>query len=241
MRRNVLALCGLVLATVIGPGAEAATADLQGASRPNIVFIVMDDVGIDQMRTFGYTADNQPRTPVIDTIAQAGVRFRNAWTMPECSPSRVSFFTGRYPLRTGVLNVAITRDLANSQMSPFEATTPKVLRQRGYKSGYFGKWHLTEVATNDSNGNPNPGNPSGNAAPRDMGWDAYVGTLEGGVDPVSWTPHGWGGKERPRCRRAIGRTRRSSGSGSSSWCGRAEHLRSWRGSSSPRRRRSGTG
>src|SRR2546428_820133 len=53
-----------------------------------------------------------------------------------------------------------------------------------------------------------------------------------GVDPVPWTPHGWGGKERPRCRRAIGRTRRSSGSGSSSWFAKGERLRSWRASSS---------
>jgi arylsulfatase A-like enzyme len=190
MNRNILALSGLLLATVFGSPVEGAPLDPQAGPRPNIVFIVMDDVGIDQMRVFGYGADNQPRTPVIDAIAQAGVRFRNAWAMPECSPSRVSFFTGRYPLRTGVLNVAITKDLANSQMSPFEATTPKVLRQRGYKSGYFGKWHLTEVATNDSNGNPNPGNPSGNAAPRDMGWDAYVGTLEGAPRAIDTTAGG---------------------------------------------------
>src|SRR5713101_7926741 len=45
-----------------------------------------------------------------------------------------------------------------------------------------------------------------------------------GVDPVSGTPHGWGGKECPRCRRAIGRTRRSSGSGSSSWSAKGERL-----------------
>src|SRR6266850_883890 len=62
-----------------------------------------------------------------------------------------------------------------------------------------------------------------------------------GVDPVSWTPHGWGGKERPRCRGAIGRTRRSSGSGSSSWSAKDERLRSWRASSSRPPSRSGTG
>ena len=133
---------------------------------PNILFIILDDVGIDQMRIFGYSADNQPRTPNIDTIAQAGVRFRNAWAMPECSPSRVSFFTGRYPLRTGQFSIIIDRDLAQSQASPFEVTTPRVLRNRGYKSALFGKWHLTEIPNNDQNGNPNPGNPAGNAAPQ---------------------------------------------------------------------------
>jgi arylsulfatase A-like enzyme len=200
MKRNFLALCGLVLATVIGQRVEAAAPDPQGGPRPNIVFIVMDDVGIDQMRSFGYTLDNQPRTPVLDTIAQAGMRFRNAWAMPECSPSRVSFFTGRYPLRTGVVNVAVTRDLANSQISPFEVTTPKILRQRGYTSGFFGKWHLTEVATNDSStGLPNPGNPQGNAAPRDMGWDAYVGTLEGAPRAIDTTAGGVAPEGRYTC------------------------------------------
>ena len=150
----------------------------------------MDDVGIDQMRVFGYGADNQPRTPNIDTIARAGVRFRNAWAMPECSPSRVSFFTGRYPLRTGVLNISATRDLANSQASPFEVTTPRVLRSLGYKSALFGKWHLTEIPSNDAEGNPNPGNPSGNAAPHDLGWDFYFGDLEGAPRALDTTAGG---------------------------------------------------
>jgi arylsulfatase A-like enzyme len=189
-------VCGLVLAMLIGDhmAPPAARGQVQGqpptTSRPNIVFIIMDDVGIDQMRTFGYSADNQPRTPNMDAIAQAGVRFRNAWAMPECSPSRVAFFTGRYPLRTGVVNVAITRDLANSQASPFEVTTPKILREKGYRNGFFGKWHLTEVPSDDSNGNANPGNPSGNAAPRDLGWDFYYGTLEGAPRAIDTTAGG---------------------------------------------------
>jgi arylsulfatase A-like enzyme len=174
-------------AGITPPGfAEAA----RPTNPPNILFIVMDDVGIDQMRVFGYGEDNQPRTPTIDTIALAGVRFRNAWAMPECSPSRVSFFTGRYPLRTDVLNISATRDLANSQASPFEVTTPRVLRSHGYKNGLFGKWHLTEVPGNDPNGNPNPGNPSGNAAPHNLGWDFYFGDLEGAPRAVDTTAGG---------------------------------------------------
>jgi arylsulfatase A-like enzyme len=187
--RRTRVACGwalvAVLSAFLGPGPQAAA-----ARPPNILFIIMDDVGIDQMRVFGYGEDNQPRTPDIDTIAHAGVRFRNAWAMPECSPSRVSFFTGRYPLRTGVLNISLDNTLANSQMSPFEVTTPQVLRARGYKSGFFGKWHLTAFASDDPDGNPNPGNPSGNAAPHDLGWDVFVGMLEGAPRPIDTTAGG---------------------------------------------------
>jgi hypothetical protein len=120
---SVLA-CNLVLVCLLSSQAGIMVAGLAEAGPasgpPNILFIIMDEVGIDQMRVFGYGEDNQPRTPNIDAVARAGVRFRNAWAMPECSPSRVSFFTGRYPLRTGVLNISATRDLANSQASPVD-------------------------------------------------------------------------------------------------------------------------
>src|SRR5215831_4682650 len=101
---------------------------------PNILFIILDDVGIDQLRAFGYGGVDAARTPNIDVIARAGVRFRNAWAMPECSPSRAVFFEGRYPLRTNVFGALLDDDLANSQVSPFEATTPRLLKTRGYDS-----------------------------------------------------------------------------------------------------------
>jgi arylsulfatase A-like enzyme len=188
-------MCSVLLAFLLSPQTGISRADAgepaaQASNPPNILFIVMDDVGIDQMRVFGYSENDQPRTPNIDTIAHAGVRFRNAWAMPECSPSRVSFFTGRYPMRTGVLNISATRDLANSQASPFEVTTPRVLRSRGYQSALFGKWHLTEVPSNDDNGNPNPGNSMGNAAPHDLGWDFYFGDLEGAPRAIDTTAGG---------------------------------------------------
>lgn len=94
--------------------------------------IIMDDVGIDQMQIFGYGGATPPLTPNINAIARARVRFRNVWSMPECSPSRAVFFEGRYPLRTKVSSAILSDDLANSQVSPFEATTPKLLKKVGY-------------------------------------------------------------------------------------------------------------
>jgi hypothetical protein len=91
---------------------------------PNILFIIMDDVGIDQMKVFTYGGEDPPSTPTIDTLAQQGIRFRNTWSMPACSTSRAVIFTGRFPLRTNVYGALGPSDLANSQVSPYEMTLP---------------------------------------------------------------------------------------------------------------------
>lgn len=155
----------VLAASPLGP--HAPRSDLQ--RRPNILFFIMDDVGIDQMKVFGYGGTTPPRTPNMDTIAHAGVRFRNTWAMPECSPSRAVFFEGRFPFRTNVLNVVTPEILANSQVSPFETTTPEVLRTKGYTSGLFGKFHL---AGPDNN-------PFGNGVVHALGWDFFAGFLDG--------------------------------------------------------------
>ncbi|HEX8895405.1 MAG TPA: sulfatase-like hydrolase/transferase [Terriglobales bacterium] len=159
-----------------GASTSSVSPNAQGP-RPNILFIIMDDVGIDQMSAFGYGGLTPPQTPNINAIATAGVRFRNTWAMPECSPSRAIFFEGRFPLRTNVLNAITSNDLANSQVSPFEATLPKVLRDAGYKSALFGKFHL---------GGPQ-NNPFRNATPLTLGWDYFYGFLEGAPHPIDTT------------------------------------------------------
>lgn len=146
-------------------------------SRPNILFIIMDDVGIDQMKVFGYGGATPPLTPNIDAIAKAGVRFRNVWAMPECSPSRAIFFEGRYPLRTNVFNAILSNDLANSQVSPFEVTTPQVLREKQYTSGLFGKFHLATVTNNEFT----------TGVVHALGWDYFDGFLDGAPHPIDTT------------------------------------------------------
>src|SRR5919106_741841 len=75
--RSVVLACPLVFICLLSSHLEITDADAgeiaaQASNPPNILFIIMDDVGIDQMRVFGYGEDNQPRTPNIDTIARAG-------------------------------------------------------------------------------------------------------------------------------------------------------------------------
>ncbi len=98
--RLILAmLVAACLAACDNGGGPAQTAS---TNKPNILFVIMDDVGIDQMASFGYGGATPPPMPNITAIAQAGIKFRNTWSLPECSPGRAAFFVGRYPLRTNV-------------------------------------------------------------------------------------------------------------------------------------------
>jgi hypothetical protein len=170
--RRVVHLLG-VLVACCALGIFAASA--QAARTPNILFVIMDDVGIDQMRVFGYGGVTPPSTPNIDSISNAGVRFSNTWAMPACSTSRAALFTGRFPLRTSVYGALGPDDLANSQVSPYEMTVPKLLQRRGYESALFGKFHL---------GLPGH-NPFGYAMPASLGWDYFSGWLDETGDPSS--------------------------------------------------------
>lgn len=158
---------------------------------PNILFVIMDDVGIDQMPSFGYGGATPPNMPNIDAVAQSGLRFRNTWSMPECSPGRAAMFVGRYPLRTNIYQAIGENDLANSQITPDDVTTPKLLRTAGYESGLFGKFHLAGPENNSA----------GNGTPAQLGWDYFYGwvgglpasidTTAGGVAPEGTYPCGF--------------------------------------------------
>jgi len=155
----------VVVGQLLAPTALRA----QSTNRPpNILFIIMDDVGIDQLKSFNPLAPQA--TPILNTLAQQGVSFNNCWMMPECSPSRACYFTGRYPVRTGVRAALLDYDLPSSQVSPYETTTPRVLAQAGYASALIGKYHL---------GGPTH-NPAGIAAPAALGWNYFKGCLVGG-------------------------------------------------------------
>ena len=69
--------------------------------KPNIIFILLDDLGKEWISQ--YDADDI-ETPNIDLLAKEGMQFNNAWSMPQCTPSRVTFLTGQYPFRHGWVN-----------------------------------------------------------------------------------------------------------------------------------------
>ncbi|MFN2378514.1 MAG: sulfatase-like hydrolase/transferase [Candidatus Binatia bacterium] len=169
---TAVALAALVSDVSAAPGRKAPK---QKFSPPNILFVLMDDVGMDQMEMFGYGGAQPPPTPNLEEIADAGIRFRNAWSMPACSTSRATIFEGRFPFRTNVLGALGPADLANSMVNPYEMTVPRLLKTRGYESALFGKFHLT-LPSND---------PAGIGGPHALGWDFFAGYMDESGDPSS--------------------------------------------------------
>src|SRR5690349_12734162 len=151
------------------PSMTAAPAAKPTPAHPNILFVIMDDVGIDQMASFGYGGPLPPKMPVIDTIAYQGIRFRNTWSMPECSPARAAFFTGRWPIRNNIFQAIGPKDLNNSQVATWEITPPKLLAAAHYDSGLIGKFHL---------GGPE-NNKADYGAPASVGFDDFYGWIGG--------------------------------------------------------------
>ncbi|EON77448.1 Arylsulfatase [Lunatimonas lonarensis] len=107
----------------------------QSAISPNVILIITDDQGYGDL---GYTGNPHVQTPVLDALAGESVRLNQFYVSPVCAPTRSSLMTGRYSLRTGV------RDTYNggATMASDEVTIAEMLKEAGYRTGIFGKWHL---------------------------------------------------------------------------------------------------
>jgi len=137
--RLVLATVAALVATALPPAASAATP----AAKPNVLFILCDDLRPDALGCYGSA---HVKTPHIDALAAGGVRFANTFcTTSLCSPSRASILTGLYAHRHGV------RDNF-TELPESLPHWPARLRAHGYATGYVGKWHMGE--NNDA---PRPG------------------------------------------------------------------------------------
>ena len=113
-----------------------------GQRRPNIIFILADDLGWAELGCYGNTFNE---TPNLDKLAGDGMRFTQAYAAaPVCSPYRASLMTGQYPVRTGITDYLRPNDAKH--LSTDYVTLPKVLKGAGYATGLVGKWHLTGYA-----------------------------------------------------------------------------------------------
>ncbi len=134
--------------------------------KPNIIFILADDVGWGELGWQGGGKHRGTPTPELDRMAFDGMRFFHAYAEPSCTPSRIAIMTGRHPVRTGLLTVLWPGQ--EDGLSPDEVTIAELLSEEGYHTGMWGKWHLGELEEH---------------APENQGFDyAYYGLWNGAPD-----------------------------------------------------------
>jgi len=179
--------CALTMASWTAPaGAQ------EQASRPNILVIIADDVGLDVVSgmypgmidhltaTYGPEGLDHPRyhridghpasTPVLNRFAQEGMVFTQAWAHPFCSPSRAAMLTGLYAKNAGVSTYA-------DPLSQAHHSFVNDLSGAGYRTGVFGKWHLAGL----------PGQPRDypGMKPKEAGFDVFIGNMHAAL-PTFW-------------------------------------------------------
>ncbi|RYF38679.1 MAG: twin-arginine translocation pathway signal protein [Comamonadaceae bacterium] len=141
-------------------------------SRPNIIFIVADDLGYADLGCYG---GREPVSPVLDGLAAGGMRFTDGYAnSPVCSPTRFALMTARYQYRLrGAAEEPInskSRGSTTLGLPPAHPTLPSLLRDAGYRTALIGKWHL--------------GYPPA-FGPLRSGYEEFFGPMAGGVDYFS--------------------------------------------------------
>jgi len=150
-------------AAVVGASAGLMPASARNSQRgkPNIIFIIADDLG---WADIGYHG-SQIQTPNLDKLAAQSVRFGRHYVMPTCTPTRVGLMTGRYPSRYGVLSPAYGKIFDEETV-----TLAAALQSCGYKTSISGKWHM--------------GSPP-ECTPLKYGFDTSYGYFHGQIDPYT--------------------------------------------------------
>jgi arylsulfatase len=138
------------------------------AERPNIVFILCDNVGWGDFACYGGTTP----TPRIDKLASEGIRFNNYTVEAQCTPSRSAILTGRQSVRSGTFKVPFPGEGKNG-LVPWEYTIANLLSDAGYATSLWGKWHL-----GDTEGR----------LPTDQGFDEWWG-YRNSADESGWTSY----------------------------------------------------
>lgn len=123
---------------VFASQAYAQTTKLQ--NKPNIVFILADNLGFGELGVYGGGETRGAATPNIDQLAKEGMRLTNMNMEPQCTPSRSSIMTGRFAIRSGTY--AVPFGGVPEGLTQWEVTIAEALSDIGYSTALFGKWHL---------------------------------------------------------------------------------------------------
>ena len=146
--------------------ARLAALEKKFGKKPNIIYILADDVGWGELGWQGGGKHRGTPTPTLDAIADEGMAFWSAYAEPSCTPTRIAINTGRHPVRTGLLSVLWPGQIEG--LSPKEVTVAEVLSEVGYNTAMWGKWHLGDLPEH---------------APENQGYDyAYYGLFNGAPD-----------------------------------------------------------
>ena len=135
MNRMLLFLASLSLLTSF---AEVRAAPARQPGKPNIVVILADDLGAECLECYG---GQSYKTPHLDRLAAAGLRFEHCYALPVCSPSRGELLAGRYSFRTGITHVILPKSPGLLDVERHR-TFVQLLRDDGYATCIAGKWHL---------------------------------------------------------------------------------------------------
>ena len=177
--RNILLIIGLTLLPL-----QAFT---QETDRPNIILVMADDMGWGDT---GYNGHPTIQTPNLDAMAESGIRFNRFYSgSAVCSPTRGSCLTGRHPYRYGITGAN------KGHMLPEERTLAEILKQMGYRTGHFGKWHLgtlTKTVRDSNRGGQekyidNYSPPWENGFERCFSTEAKIPTYDPMLTPIGWS------------------------------------------------------
>lgn len=172
-RKNFKLLVILWVSTI-----NSLTAQIE---KPNIVFFLVDDMGWSDLGSYGSRYYSKPN---IDQLADEGMMFMAAYMMPTCSPSRASLMIGKYPPRIGIYTVdayvgtplemqKVNGIQSKKYLVPNDVTSAEVLKDVGYTTGHFGKWHLGDTSE---------------TYPKAQGFDVNVGGSEAGSPKSFFNP-----------------------------------------------------
>jgi arylsulfatase len=158
IKQGLLSGAVALTAVALSTGAASAQSDPANSKKPNIVFILMDNLGYGELGCYGGGIVRGAPTPRIDRLATEGTRLTNYNVEAQCTPSRSALLTGRFSIRSGTHSVPI--GAAVEGLTQWEVTLAEVLSDAGYTTAAFGKWHL--------------GSTEGRL-PNDQGFDEWYG------------------------------------------------------------------
>lgn len=130
--------------------------------KPNVLILLVDDLGYGDPGVFGGGAMLGAPTPHIDRLAAEGLKLTSAYATPVCTPSRAALMTGRIPARSGLTRPLLASDRPTKNPWADEVTAAKLLSENGYVTALSGKWHIGEGK---------------GMQPQDVGYDEFYGFL----------------------------------------------------------------